>query len=77
MSTVLEIESALKELPLHEAQKLAQWLQRYLDQQTAANDTRAIPTELRLPDYAARRRMILGDKVLPNMVILGRERERW
>jgi hypothetical protein len=31
----------------------------------------------RLPDYAARRRMILGDKVLPNMVLLGREQERW
>ena len=77
MSTVLEIESALKGLPLHEAQKLAQWLQRYLDQQTAANNTRPISTELRLPDYAARRRMILGDKVLPNMVRVGRERERW
>ena len=77
MSTVLEIESALKELPLHEAQKLAQWLQRYLDQQTAANNTRATQTELRLPDYAARRRMIVGDKVLPNMVMLGREQERW
>ena len=77
MSTVLEIESALKELPIHEARKLAQWLQKYLDQQTAANNTRATPTELRLPDYAARRRMILGDKVLPNMVVLGREQERW
>ena len=77
MSTVLEIESALKGLPLHEAQKLAQWLQRYLDQQTAANNTRATPTELRLPDYAARRRTILGNKVLPNMVMLDREQERW
>jgi hypothetical protein len=27
MSTVAEIESALKELPLEEAQKLSQWLQ--------------------------------------------------
>ena len=35
----------------------------------------ALLTEL--PDYAARRRMILGDKVLPNMVLLGREQERW
>jgi hypothetical protein len=34
-------------------------------------------TPLKLPDYAARRRMILGDKVLPNMVLLGREQERW
>ena len=77
MSTVLEIESAVKELPIIEAQKLAQWLQSYVAQQTASNNTRATPSELRLPDYAARRRMILGDKVLPNMVLLGREQERW
>ena len=77
MSTVLEIESALKELPLHEVQKLAQWLQSYVDQQTAASNARAASAALRLPDYAVRRRMILGDKVLPNMVRVGRERERW
>ena len=77
MSTVLEIESSLKELPLHEVKKLAQWLQSYVAQQTASNNTQATPTELRLPDYAARRRMILGDKVLPNMVLLSREQERW
>jgi hypothetical protein len=29
-----------------------------------------------MPDSAACRRMILGDKVLPNTVPLGRERER-
>ena len=77
MSTVTEIETALKELPLQEAQKLAQWLQKYLDQQTAADTAPASQGKVRLPDYAARRRMILGDKVLPNMVMLGREQERW
>ena len=77
MSTVTEIERALKELPLQEAQKLAQWLQRYLDQQTAADTAPASQGSVRLPDYAARRRAILGDKVLPNMVMLGREQERW
>jgi hypothetical protein len=30
MSTVPEIESGLKELPLEEAQRLSQWLQKYL-----------------------------------------------
>lgn len=77
MSTVLEIESAVKELPIHEAQRLAQWLQSYVEKQTAADKTQHAPAECRLPDYAARRRRIAGDKVLPNMVTLGREQERW
>ena len=77
MSTVKEIESALKELPLDEAQRLSQWLQEYLDRQAAAKTARASQASISLPDYAARRRMILGDKVLPNMVILDREQERW
>ena len=33
--------------------------------------------EIRRPDAAARRRRILGDKVLPNLVLLGREQERY
>ena len=77
MSTVLEIESAVKELPIHEAQRLAQWLQSYVEKQTAADKTQHAQAECRLPDYAARRRRIAGDKVLPNMVTLGREQERW
>jgi len=77
MSTVTEIESALKELPLREAKRLSQWLQKYLDQQTAAEAAKASTAAVKLPDYAARRRMILGDKVLPNMVLLDREQERW
>lgn len=77
MSTVTEIETALKELPVEEAQRLARWLQKYLDQQAATNASGPSQTSIRLPDYATRRRMILGDKVLPNMVLLGREQERW
>ena len=77
MSTVLEIEAALKELPLQEMQQIAQWLQKYLDQQTPANNRDAKQAPVKLPDYATRRRMIFGDKVLPNMVMLGREQERW
>jgi urease accessory protein UreF len=77
VSTALEIESALKDLPLHEAQKLAHWLQEYLDQKAAASDTRPMPAAAKLPDYAARRRTIMGDKVLPNMIVTGREGERW
>jgi hypothetical protein len=48
-----------------------------LEQQDKTKTPSASQTRLRLPDYAARRRMIFGDKVLPNMVLLGREQERW
>ena len=77
MSTVAEIEAALKQLPVQEAQNIARWLQKYLEHQGDAKTPSASQIRLRLPDYAARRRMILGDKVLPNMVLLGREEERW
>ncbi len=77
MSTVLEIESAVKELPIHEAQRLARWLQSYVEQQTVDDKTQCASTECKLPDYAARRRKVAGNKVLPNMITLGREQERW
>ena len=77
MSTVAEIEAALKQLPVQEAQDIVQSLQKYLEHQGVAKTPPASQTRLRLPDYAARRRTILGDKVLPNMVLLGREEERW
>ncbi len=77
MSTVLEIESAVKELPIHEVQEPAQWLQNYVTRQTVTGETQPASEECRLPDYAARRRRIAGDKVLPNTVTLGREQERW
>lgn len=73
----MEIETALKELPLQEAQSVAQWLQKYLDQQSRTRNTLAPQVSVKQPDYAARRRKILGDKILPNLVILGREQERW
>lgn len=77
MSKVAEIQSALKELSLHDAEEVARWLQSYLGQQGPTPDTGPAQTPLQLPDYAARRKMIFGDKVLPNMVMLGRELERW
>jgi hypothetical protein len=77
MSTVVEIETALKELPLQEAQSIAQWLQKYLDQQSRAGNMSAPQVSIKLPDYAARRQRILGNKILPNLVLLEREQERW
>lgn len=32
MSTVAEIENALERLPVEDARKIAEWLQRYLDE---------------------------------------------
>ena len=77
MSTVVEIEAALKQLPVQEAQDIVQWLQEYLEHQVEAKTPSSSQTRLTLPDYASRRRTILGAKVLPNMVLLGREEERW
>lgn len=73
----MEIESALKELPLQEAQAISQWLQEYLYQERGPEPGSLRPEPVRLPDYAVRRRMIFGEKVLPNMVLLAREEERW
>ena len=77
MRAIKEIGTALKELPLPEAQKLAQWLQKCLGQQTNVNTPMSCQESTRLPRYAARRRLILGDKNLPKMVMLNQELERW
>ena len=73
----MEIESALKQLPLQDAQAIAQWLQKYLDRHNSPPPPSAGQASVKLPDYAARRRMIFGEKVLPNMILLSREEERW
>lgn len=77
MSTVAEIETALKKLPTPEAQKVARWLQQHLSRRIASVTTSTVQPPVTAPDYAARRRKILGDKVLPNMVVAGRNEERW
>ena len=77
MGTVAEIESALKELPTTEAQEVARWLQEHLQQQFGSCALNPSSTPLVIPDYAARRRTILGDKVLPNLVLADREQGRW
>ncbi|HLX68135.1 MAG TPA: hypothetical protein VKV04_00785 [Verrucomicrobiae bacterium] len=78
MSKVQEIEAALRQLPAHERWEVARWLLDELEEgtdgaTTGQNGSRA-PA---VPDYAARRRRIFGDKVLPNMVLASRSEERW
>ena len=78
MSKVLEIEAALGQLPAQEQWEVARWLLDALEQGTgrAANGEKDGSASA-LPDYAARRRRIFGDKVLPNMVLVSRSEERW
>ena len=80
MSTVVEIEAALKGLPLEQTQEIARWLEVYLHQQgqrAVSRPASGSSSPGALPDYATRRRMIFGEKVLPNMVLAAREEERW
>ena len=78
MSKVLEIQSALRQLPSREQWEVARWLLDELEEGNghAANGQNddSVPA---LPDYAARRRRIFGDKILPNMVLASRSEDRW
>jgi hypothetical protein len=78
MSKVLEIEAALRQLPAQEQWEVARWLLDALEEGNGSaskgQNGGSVPA---LPDYAARRRQIFGDKVLPNMVLVSRSEERW
>ena len=78
VSKVLEIEAALRQLPAQEQWEVARWLLDALEEGnvSAAHDQNG-STVPELPDYAARRRRIFGEKVVPNMVLVARSEERW
>jgi hypothetical protein len=82
MNSVLEIETALRQLPPRQRLEIARWLLDELQEGTLSqaqgedsgdNAGRTPP----LPDYSARRRRIFGNKVLPNMVLAARAEERF
>jgi hypothetical protein len=78
MNIVAEIESALRQLTRQDKWQIARWLLDELDENgQGQSDGRASATLSEPPDYAARRRRIFGEKVLPNMVLAAREEERW
>lgn len=82
MSSVLEIEKALGQLPREERWEIARWLLEDLQEGAVSNGeskNSGVSGEatLPLPDYSARRRRIFGSKVLPNMVLAARAEERW
>ena len=71
-----EVLEYVKALPSRERRKFfagIHELETALEADSAARPKRPI----RWPDAAARRRRISGDKVLPNLVLLAREQERY
>lgn len=78
MSGVLEIETALRQLPRPDKWQIARWLLEDLEENgREPSGARTAPAPASVPDYAARRRRIFGEKVLPNLVLTAREEERW
>jgi hypothetical protein len=78
MSKVREIEAALRELPAREQWEVARWLLDQLEDRAASGENgQSGSSAPPLPDYAARRRRIFGERVLPNMVLVSRSEERW
>lgn len=78
MTGVADIELALRRLPRQDQWRIARWLLDELEDHTEDQGDKCPPaTSQELPDYAARRRNIFGDKVLPNMVLAARTDERW
>jgi hypothetical protein len=78
MTDVLEIETALRQLPSSEKWQIARWLLEDLEENGHKQaDPHTSPAPVSVPDYAARRRRIFGEKVLPNLVLTAREEERW
>jgi len=71
-----EVLEQVKALPLRERRKFfacVHELETAIELAPAAMRKRRI----RRPDATARRRRIVGDKVLPNLVLLAREQERY
>ena len=71
-----EVLEQVKALPPRERRKFFERiheLESSIEAEPAANRKRRI----RWPDAAARRRKIFGGKVLPNLVLLAREQERY
>jgi hypothetical protein len=74
--SAVEILEQVKALPPRERRKLfagIRQLETALEVEPAARREGLV----RWPDAAARRRRILGDRVLPNLVLLAREEDRY
>lgn len=71
-----EVLEHVKALPPHERRKFFECvheLELAVEKKPAGSSKRRV----RWPDASARRRRISGNKVLPNLVLLAREQERY
>jgi hypothetical protein len=71
-----EVLEQVKALPLRERRKFFGRVHA-LEMAVEAKSTGRRRQPVRWPDAAARRRRICGDKILPNLVLLSRELERY
>jgi hypothetical protein len=70
-----EVLQQLKALPPRERRKFFDCVHELETVEVQPSARRKRP--MRQPDAAARRRRIFGDKILPNLVLLAREQERY
>jgi len=71
-----ELLEKVKTLPLRERRRFFEGVHA-LEAAISSQPPHPPKHPVRWPDAAARRRRIFGDKVLPNMVLLAREQERY
>jgi len=71
-----ELLEKVRHLPSRERRKFFDSVYE-LEDSLAASAPKPRQRPVRWPDGAARRRKILGDKVLPNLVLLARDEERY
>jgi hypothetical protein len=70
-----EVLEKVKALPLRERRRVLRALEELEAAAAVRKNVRKSPP--RWPDAEARRQKIFGDKVLPNLVLLAREEERF
>lgn len=71
-----EVLQQVKALPLRERRKFFDCVHE-LETEVQAQASAKRKRQVRWPDAEARRRRIFGDKVLPNLVLLAREQQRY
>jgi hypothetical protein len=71
-----EVLEQVKALPLRERRKFFECVHE-LEMATEAASSTGRKRKIRWPDATARRRRVSGGKVLPNLVLLAREEERY
>jgi hypothetical protein len=71
-----EVLEQVRALPLRERRKFFDCVHA-LETETEGQASPKRKRRVQWPDAAARRRRIFGDRILPNLVLLAREEERY